>query len=89
MNLEGLKLKPTFEHLIDDIYEAPKIKYPDRRAKFIRDGFVLSQLDERIYEQMEKQQLNQAQYQIIGDEFMIRSTIHAKGPSIVLARQAL
>ena len=45
--ITGLKLKPKYEDLInvavsDKLYD---IKFPSRDAKFLREGFVLSQLD--------------------------------------------
>ena len=52
--IKGLKLKPTYENLIEYIADPKdKIKLPNRQAKFLRDGFILSQLDEPLYEQME------------------------------------
>ena len=54
----GLKVKKTYEQLIgvavdDKLYN---IKFPNRDAKFLREGFVLSQLDGEGMAQMEKQQ---------------------------------
>ena len=56
--MKGLRLKPTYEHLIgvavsDDLQH---IKFPNRDATFLRNGFVLSQLDGEGMRQMEKQQ---------------------------------
>jgi len=56
--MKGLRLKPKCEQLIgvavsDKLYN---IKFPNRDAKFLRNGFVLSQLDGEGMRQMERQQ---------------------------------
>ena len=56
--IKGLRLKPTYESLInvavsDHLYN---IKFPNRDASFLRNGFVLSQLDGEGQRAMEKQQ---------------------------------
>ena len=56
--IKGLRVKPTYEQLIgvavsDDLQH---IKFPNRDASFLRNGFVLSQLDGEGMRQMEKQQ---------------------------------
>ena len=56
--MPGLRLKPTYEDLInvavsDELYN---IKFPNRDASFLRNCFVLSQLDGGGTRQMEKQQ---------------------------------
>ena len=56
--IQGLKVKPSYEQLInvavsDDLQN---IKFPNRDATFLRNGFVLSQLDGEGMRQMEKQQ---------------------------------
>ena len=57
-SMQGLRLKPTYEQLIGVAVsdELRNIKFPNRDAKFLRDGFVLSQLDNEGMRQMEKQQ---------------------------------
>ena len=41
-----IKVRKTFEEVIDFITNhKTKIKYPDRKAKFLRNAFALSQLD--------------------------------------------
>ena len=45
--MQGLRVKPKYEDLIgvafsDGLYH---VKFPNRDAKVLRDGFVLSQLD--------------------------------------------
>jgi len=56
--MKGLRLKPTYEDLInvavsDKLYN---IKFPNRNASFLRNGFILSQLDGEGMRQMERQQ---------------------------------
>ena len=56
--IKGLRVKPNYESLInvavsDKLYN---IKFPNRNATFLRNGFVLSQLDGEGMRQMEKQQ---------------------------------
>ena len=57
-SMKGLRVKPNYESLInvavsDKLYN---IKFPNRNATFLRNGFVLSQLDGEGMRQMEKQQ---------------------------------
>ena len=56
--MKGLKLKPKYEHVMnvavsDKLYD---IKSPNRDAQFLRNGFVLSQLDGEGARTMERQQ---------------------------------
>ena len=55
---QGLRLKPAYEQLIgvaaSDCLE--QIKFPNRNATVIRNGFVLSQLDGEGMRVMEDQQ---------------------------------
>ena len=58
MPMKGLRLKPTYEQLIgvsvpDDLGH---IKFPNRNAAFLRNGFILSQLDGEGARTMERQQ---------------------------------
>ena len=58
ISMRGLRVKPTYEDLIgvavsDDLQH---IKFPNRDASFLRNGFVLSQLDGEGMRSMEKQQ---------------------------------
>ena len=58
ISMRGLRVKPTYEDLIgvavsDDLQH---IKFPNRDATFLRNGFVLSQLDGEGTRAMEKQQ---------------------------------
>jgi len=58
--MKGLRLKPKYEDLIgvavsDKLYN---IKFPNRDATFLRNGFVLSQLDGEGMRQMHIQQEN-------------------------------
>ena len=56
--IKGLRLKPTYEELINVAVSdgLENIKFPNRDASFLRNGFVLSQLDGEGMRQMEKQQ---------------------------------
>ena len=61
--MQGLRVKPTYEQLIgvaaSDGLE--QIKFPNRNATFLRNGFVLSQLGGegmRIMEDQQKDTLN-------------------------------
>ena len=56
--IRGLRLKPTYEDLIgtsvsDELYN---IKFPNRDSSFLRNGFILSQLDGEGARIMERQQ---------------------------------
>ena len=56
--MRGLKLKPNYEELIgvavsDKLYN---IKFPNRDASFLRNGFILSQLGGEGMRTMERQQ---------------------------------
>ena len=56
--MKGLRVKPTYEQLIgvavsDDLQH---IKFPNRNALFLRNGYVLSQLDGEGMRAMERQQ---------------------------------
>jgi hypothetical protein len=61
-NVSGLRERPTYEELIDYIEtNNDKIKMPDRRAKFIRSSFYLSQLDgEGMRQQDQMEQMREA-----------------------------
>ena len=56
--MQGLRVKPTYEQLIgvaaSDGLE--QIKFPNRNATFLRNGYVLSQLDGEGARIMEDQQ---------------------------------
>ena len=56
--VSGLRLKPTYEQLIGVAVSdgLENIRFPNRDATFLRNGFVLSQLDGEGMRQMEKQQ---------------------------------
>ena len=66
--MKGLRLKPKYEELInvavsDKLYN---IKFPNRNASFLRNGFVLSQLDgegARIMEDRKSTRLNSSHSQ--------------------------
>ena len=57
-SMKGLRVKPNYESLInvavsDKLYN---IKFPNRDSTFLRNGFVLSQLDGEGMRQMGNQQ---------------------------------
>ena len=56
--MKGLRLKPTYEQLIGVAVSdgLEHIRSPNRNASFLRNSFVLSQLDGEGMRQMERQQ---------------------------------
>ena len=56
--IKGLRVKPSYEQLINVAVSdgLEQIKFPNRDASFLRNGFVLSQLDGEGARIMEKQQ---------------------------------
>ena len=56
--MKGLRLKPTYEQLIGVAVSdgLEQIKFPNRNATFLRNGFVSSQLDGEGMRVMEDQQ---------------------------------
>ena len=56
--IQGLKVKPTYEQLINVAVSdgLEQIKFPNRDASFLRNGYILSQLDGEGARIMEKQQ---------------------------------
>ena len=56
--MKGLKLKPNYEDLINAVVsdKVYNVKFPNRDASFLRNGFVTSQLDGEGARIMEKQQ---------------------------------
>ena len=56
--MKGLRVRPSYEQLINVAVndKLENIKFPNRSAKFLREGFVLSQLDGEGMTQMERQQ---------------------------------
>ena len=57
-SIKGLNVKSTYEDLIGGAKSdgLEHIKFPNRDAKFIREGFILSQLDNEGMRQMQSQQ---------------------------------
>ena len=56
--MQGLKLKRNYEDLInvavsDEVYN---VKFPNRDSSFLRNGFVMSQLDGEGMRTMQRQQ---------------------------------
>ena len=56
--MKGLRLKPKYVNLIGVAVSGKlyNVQFPNRGAKFLREGFVLSQLDGEGMGQMERQQ---------------------------------
>ena len=56
--MQGLRLKPTYEQLIGVAVSdgLENVKFPNRNATFLRNGFILSQLDGEGARILEKQQ---------------------------------
>ena len=56
--MKGLRIKPTYEQLIGFAVSdgLEQIKFPNRNAQFLRNGFVLSRLDGEGARVMEDQQ---------------------------------
>ena len=62
--MKGLRLQPTYEQLINVAVSdgLEHIKSPNRNAQFLRNGFVLSQLDgegARIMEEQQKRHIKE------------------------------
>ena len=57
-SVQGLRVKPTYGQLVNVAVsdELENIKFPNRYAKFLREGFVMSQLDGEGARVMEEQQ---------------------------------
>ena len=57
-SMQGLRVKPSYEALINVAVSdgLENIKFPNRNAPFLGNGFILSQLDNEGMRQMEKQQ---------------------------------
>ena len=57
-SMQGLRIKPSYEQLIGVAVsdELEHIKFPNRNAKFLREGFIMSQLDGEGARVMEEQQ---------------------------------
>ena len=57
-SMQGLRVKPSYGQLINVAVSdgLEQIKFPSRDASFLRNGFVLSQLDGDGMRVMEKQQ---------------------------------
>ena len=84
-NMTGLKQRKTFEEVIDYIQnDKTKIKYPDRTAKFLRNSFELSQLDNAGMMLMEQQQFREMKER--EKEHLLRQLVANTGKSITEAR---
>jgi len=56
MSIQGLRQKPSFNQLVNEIEKDFKIRLPDRRAQFLRDSPYMAFLDNETYLEMEDQQ---------------------------------
>ena len=84
-NMTGLKQRKTFEEVIDYIQnDKTKIKYPDRTAKFLRNSFELSQLDNAGMILMEQQQMREMKQR--EKEHLLRQLVANTSKSITEAR---
>ena len=56
--MRGLRVRPQYEELIGVAKSGGlgNVQFPDRNSKFLRDGFILSQLDGEGTRQMQLQQ---------------------------------
>ena len=56
--MRGLRVRPQYESLIGIAFSdgLENVKLPNRSSKFLRDGFILSQLDGGGMRAMEQQQ---------------------------------
>ena len=56
--MQGLRVRPQYEHLINVAVSGKlyNTKFPNRDAKFLREGLVLSRLDGEGMRAMERQQ---------------------------------
>ena len=85
--MTGLKQRKTFEEVIDYIQnDKTKIKYPDRTAKFLRNSFELSQLDNAGMILMEQQQFREMKQR--EKEHLLRQLVANTGKSMTDARAA-
>ena len=57
-SMKGLRVKPSYEQLVGAAVsdDSQHIKFPNRDATFLRNGFILSQLDGEGMRAIEKQQ---------------------------------
>ena len=86
-NMAGLKQRKTFEEVIDYIQnDKTKIKYPDRTAKFLRNSFELSQLDNAGMILMEQQQMREMKQR--EKEHLLRQLVANTSKSTTEARAA-
>ena len=81
----GLKQRKSFENVIDYIQnDKTKIKYPARTAKFLRNSFELSQLDNAGMMLMEQQQFREMKQR--EKEHLLRQLVANTSKSMTDAR---
>ena len=65
----GLRLRPTFDELVDYIERDPdKLKYPNRSAQFLRNSIKISSIDGLGALDLEQRQLEQMKNQAVVNE---------------------
>ena len=58
-NHDGLRRRPTYDEVIDYLEnDQPKVKYPDRRATFLRNSPYMTQFDGDSWIDLEEQENN-------------------------------
>ena len=65
-----LRKRPHYGDMINEIVQQPKIKYPDRRATFLRNTHYLSQFDgDQSFINLEEQESKMAKERLLEEEF--------------------
>jgi len=63
----GLRKRPTYNELIDEIEKDYKLILPDRRATFLRNSPYLAFLDSGVYTEIAEQQEREAKHKMVQD----------------------
>ena len=68
-NRDYLRKRPQYGEMINEIVQQPKIKFPDRRATFLRNTHYMSQFDgDQSFINLEEQESNMAKQQVLEQE---------------------
>ena len=68
-NRDYLRKRPQYGEMINEIVQQPKIKFPDRRATFLRNTHYMSQFDgDQSFINLEEQESNMAKQQVLAQE---------------------
>ena len=70
-NNYGLRKRPTYQELINEIQLDEKIKLPNRQAKFLRESQYLSFLDGETHQEMQAQE-ERVQKQVQVEQAIVR-----------------